>query len=205
MCIYDQLGAFQSKIDFGMAKNMKMTGHYSASRHNVFPGGHFYQFYKNAEDYFRVVIPFFNAGLKRDHACLWLVSKDKGCEEAVARAERGIQNFRYYEAMEQIKILPAEEWYLENQGFSEQKVFQAVEVYLREIQRKGFRCARVCGDAATIPKEEWHCFHEYESKINGLLNGLPLIGLCTYPILQCSLEDTRRVIVNHMDVLVGLD
>lgn len=172
---------------------------------NISPGGHFYQFYKGAEDYYQAVISFLNAGLKRNHACLWLVSKDKGYEETIARANRQIDNFRYYEATEQLRILPAEEWYLENDELNETRIFHQVMQYLEEMQKKGFRCLRITGDATAIPKEKWNNLHAYESKISAILEDLPVIGLCTYPILSCTLQDTRCVIENHTDVLIGFE
>jgi hypothetical protein len=37
------------------------------SFHNIQPGKHFYQFYKQADDYQRVIIPFLKAGLKPEN------------------------------------------------------------------------------------------------------------------------------------------
>ena len=50
--------------------------------HRIKVGGHYYQFYKTAEDYLHISLSYLYAGLKKGNACLWLVNDQLGIEKA---------------------------------------------------------------------------------------------------------------------------
>jgi len=43
----------------------------------------------------------------------------------------------------------------------------------------------------------------YEKAMAEWIKDNPVIGLCAYPILECSLNETKAVLDCHDDVLVG--
>ena len=39
--------------------------------------------------------------------------------------------------------------------------------------------------------------HEYEDKLHSMMDNMPLIAVCAYPIHRCSIADTKQVIESH--------
>lgn len=171
--------------------------------HNIEEGKHLYQFYKDSEDYFSALIPYFKSGLEKGDACLWLVSKKNGMNEARERAKQMIENFEKFEKRGQIQILSAEEWYLEKGSFDEKQSLEKAKEAVKVAIDSGFTRVRASGDVAAIPLTERSLLKSYEAKIHETISGSPVIALCAYPILDCSLQETKQVIDQHNDVLIG--
>lgn len=171
------------------------------SLHAISPGKHFYQFYKHTDDFLSVMIPYFEAGLQKRDACLWLVSKRHRLD--FARIVNQIID-RHRPLPEQFQILCAEDWYLDGTGsFSEEKSLENAGNYIRSIFEKGFKCLRGAGDAGAIPRKDWPAVAIYEEKAQTIVKSNPVIALCAYPILECTPSQTKQVLELHDDVLVG--
>ncbi len=173
------------------------------SMHNVFPGRHLYQFYKTHDDYLQILMPFFAAGLEKGDACLWLASEKIGIEKIENLFREKYPEFSMLVKSPQFQITSAEDWYLINGRFSEEHATQNAQRYVKFIQNQGFKRLRGAGDAGVIPREDWGSLEAYEKNIDLFVKSMPVIGLCAYPILDCSLKETRMVIDCHDDVLVG--
>lgn len=171
--------------------------------HSITPGKHFYQFYKNSEDYFHVMIPFFQAGLEKGEACLWLVSKRNGLAYTCAVAEVLIPGFSHYISSGQLEVSSAEEWYLTDGGFDEAKAVQNAEQYLEKIGKSDFCRLRGAGDAGAILRKDWPLVENYERKMGPWIKLHLVIALCAYPILECTPSQTKGILECHEDVLVG--
>ncbi|MCM8774962.1 MAG: MEDS domain-containing protein [Candidatus Omnitrophica bacterium] len=170
---------------------------------NIFPGMHFYQFYKQMDDYLRVLIPFFHAGLRKGESGLWLASERMGLYDIESAVRSAIPNLDDYFTSGQFQIRSAETWYCEDGVFDEEKTFVHARQYLAEMQKAGFMQSRIAGDAGAVSHDQWPKAVEYEKKISSLIKSAPIIALCAYPILQCTLTDTKAVLEEHDSVLVG--
>jgi len=173
------------------------------SLHEILPGKHFYQFYKNSEDFFSVMIPFFRAGLEKGEACLWLVSQKNGLDNARATAEAMIPQFSHYVSTNQFQILSAEDWYLTEGSFDEMKAMNNALQYLETIQKKGFERLRGAGDGGVISRKDWPIVEAYEKKMGPWIKANHIVALCAYPILECTPSQTKGILDCHEDVLVG--
>ncbi|MBI3316881.1 MAG: MEDS domain-containing protein [Candidatus Omnitrophica bacterium] len=171
--------------------------------HNIYTGRHLYQFYKSAEDFYHILIPYFQSGLEKDEACLWLVSDPMGVEEAINLCDDQIPRFWFYFASGQFQILSAENWYLADGVFDEAKAMANAQGYAMQILSQGYKRLRGAGDAGAIPKRDWPRMHAYEQKIHSWIRASPMIALCAYPIIECSLFDTKSIVTSHDDVLAG--
>ena len=158
--------------------------------HNISPGKHYYQFYKNPDDFFQVMIPFFQAGLDRGDACLWLVSEAIGLQRTFQTARMQIRGFKDAISSGQLEILSGERWYLNNGIFDESQAILNAQTYLEKIKKAGFECLRGAGDAACIPRPEWGKVDLYERKMDGWIKSQPIIGLCAYPL--CNVPPARQ-------------
>jgi hypothetical protein len=171
--------------------------------HSIIPGKHFYQFYRNAEDYLRVILPYFKAGILKGDACLWIVSQRIGVESALhAAAQTGLV---FQEALrtEQLSVLPSETWYLCHGLFDEDQSIANAEKFYQNILTRGFKTLRGGGDAPVLGHSEWQKLHDYEAKMGGFIQSHTIIALCAYPIFDCHIGDTKAILANHDEALIG--
>jgi len=171
--------------------------------YGVSKGRHFYQFYKSSEDYLKVLIAYFRAGLEKGDACLWLVSRRMGVERVYEECQARIPGFSEALASGRFQMRSAEDWYLTLGRFDEARALDNARQYLEEITSAGYKVLRGAGDAGAIPHEDWPLLHSYEEKIDEFIHRFQAIGLCAYPIFECSITDTRHVLERHDGVLVG--
>ncbi len=167
------------------------------------PGKHFYQFYKNSEDYLKVMMSYFQAGLEKGQTCLWLVSNQLGVEKARQHAAAAIPDGDIYVMSGQFVVLSGEDWYLTNGRFDKEKAIANAARFLENSQKRGSKILRGAGDCACIPHADWGKVAEYEKEISPWVHAQPVIALCAYPILECTPTQTRAVLECHDDVLVG--
>ena len=171
--------------------------------HNVNAGKHFYQFYKSQDDYLQIMAKFFRAGLEKGEACIWLVSDKIGVPQAKLFADTMIPRFLYYFSSNQFVIRSAQEWYLTNEKFDEEKSLRNASEFVEGAIKKGYHRIRGSGDAASVPREEWPKLEAYEHKVDTVIQAAPVLAVCAYPILDCTLKETKMVLECHDDVLVG--
>lgn len=172
--------------------------------HDILPGKHFYQFYKGSNDFLSVMVPYFQAGLEKGEACLWLVSKRNGSDLIRATAGALIQRFKDCLSSGQFQILSAEDWYLTDGSFDELKAIRNAEQYLEKIQKLGFETIRAAGDiGGATSRSEWVQIEDYEKKMSPWIKSQSVIALCAYPILECMPSQIKGILGCHEDVLVG--
>lgn len=173
------------------------------SLHNIAPGKHFYQFYKNTEDYLRVMMAYFQSGLDKGDACLWLVSETKGVENVIDFASQMIPRFMHCMASRQMVIQSAESWYRPAGRFDMNKALTNAQRHLEKILQAGYRTLRISGDAAANAGLDYRAIEAYESRVDSVIKTLPIIALCAYPIQDCSITETKVIVDHHDDVLIG--
>jgi len=170
---------------------------------NISPGKHLYQFYRDASDYLPLMIAYFRAGLAQGHGCHWLVAKHIGPDKAYQALKQQVVDLDRYIENQTLRILSAEDWYLTDGRFDSAKAKNNAAYHFERIKAAGFSVLRASGDAAAIPQEDWSKLHEYECEIGPWISSNPVIGLCAYPIAQCTLSQTKHVLETHNDVLAG--
>lgn len=170
---------------------------------NIRPGRHLYQFYRDPEDYLQLMASFFKAGLAQGHACLWLVAEAPGCALAYEFLKQHVYDLDVYIAKGGMSIRSAEDWYLSGGRFDERRALQNAGAEFERVKALGYAVLRGAGDAAAIPRQDWGLLHQYECKVGPWIKQNTVIGLCCYPIAQCTLALTKCVVEAHDDVLVG--
>lgn len=172
--------------------------------HQILPGKHFYQFYKGPADFLHVMLPFFQAGLDKGEACLWLVSRKIGLEFAQVSIANSIPGFSSFVSSGQFEILGAEDWYLMDEFFDEAKAIGGFERFFDEKRRLGFQRFRIAGDiGGAVPRTYWPSVEAYERKVSPWIKSESVIALCAYPILECTPSQAKEILGCHDDVLVG--
>ncbi len=180
-----------------------MSHHDFDALHGIKPGLHFYQFYKSFEDYSVVLSAYFHAGLTKGDTCLWLISKKIGVLRMLGMAAENIPEFDRYLESGQLEVHPAEDWYLDHSQFSEERSMTNASNFVARAEARGSKAIRAAGDAGAIPQCDWNLLEIYERKISDFIREKRVLALCAYPILDCTLKETRMVIDCHDHVLIA--
>ena len=150
------------------------------------------------------MIPYFRAGLEGGEACLWLVSRKNGIDFSCVTAEGLIPGFLDYASSGQFEILSAEDWYLTDGSFDEDRAIANISSHLTKIRAKNFDRLRAAGDiGGAVPRADWARVEAYEKKISSWLKANSVIALCSYPILECAPSQVKGILDSHEDVLIG--
>ena len=150
------------------------------------------------------MVPYFQAGLRKKEACLWLVSQRNGLDFCRVTVQNLIPGFSRYESSGQFKMLSAEDWYLSHEAFDQGKAFRNAQDHADEFRKLGFQHIRVAGDiGGAIPRKDWPEVEDYERRISVWIKPEPVVALCAYPILECTPSQTKGILDSHEDVLIG--
>lgn len=175
------------------------------SMHRIKVGGHYYQFYKTQEDYLQISLSFLYAGLKKGNACLWLVNDNMGIERAEKEFLSVYPDATGYLLSHQLQIKSAQNWYMKRGCFDMDQSLENAKTFLQSAFQRDFSCVRGIGDVAAIPDDDWMQLWEYEARLHSMIESIPLIAVCAYPIHRCSIADTKKVIeLHHQPLSVSL-
>jgi DNA-binding CsgD family transcriptional regulator len=165
-------------------------------------GTHVCVFYESKDDLLDTVVPYFKAGLESNEFCLWAASEPLTLEDARLALSRRIPAFDRHWAAGTMEIVPGREWYLNGDQFDLERVIGGWNEKLRGALTKGHDGMRVSGNAFWLNTDYWSDFCEYECGLNKSLEGLPMMGLCTYPLLTSGAADVLEVARAHQVALV---
>jgi PAS domain S-box-containing protein len=145
-------------------------------------GTHFCVFYETKKDLLDVLVPYFNAGLKNNEFCLWVISPPLTVEEARCALEQEVSDLNRHLAKGSLEIRVHDEWYLHNGQCDPQRVIQSWNEKLNQASAAGYAGLRASGDGGWIQKDDWMVFREYEERLDPLISDKRRILLCTYPL-----------------------
>jgi signal transduction histidine kinase len=149
-------------------------------------GTHFCHFYETSDDLLDILIPFFKTGLERNEFCMWVVSDPLPKERALAALRQEVPDIDSRVAAGRMELLSHEEWYLKDGGFEPQAVIAAWQQRLSNALANGQSGMRANGNESWLTDKDWGNFVSYEHRLNALMQGTPMIVLCTYPLAKCS-------------------
>lgn len=163
---------------------------------------HFVQFYDTTQDLLDVVVPYFAAGLAAGEACMWVTADPltpEAAAEALAALVPDLDELRIAGAL---TILPHTEWYVQDEVFDAERVLRSWKERLDATRALGFPGLRVSGDTFWLRSEQWEDFAAYEAAIDGAIEGLPFLVLCTYSLGRCGGRQVLDVVRTHQYALV---
>ena len=171
--------------------------------HDIGPGRHFYQFYKNKEDLLKVLLLYWQSGIQKGDFCFWVVPGFMTVDEATEFLEQNIPEFEEHAAMGGFELREHAEWYGTSECFDGDLVMGKYVNKMKEAIGNGFHVIRVSGDMGSYEAAKWPLLREYERKGHARIHELPCIALCSYPIHDLNLQETKDVLDNHHGVLVA--
>jgi DNA-binding CsgD family transcriptional regulator len=159
-------------------------------------GTHACLFYETNEDLLDTLVPYFRAGLESKEFCVWAVSEPLTEEEAIRALRHGVPQFDRFLADRSIEILPGREWYLGDRVDLKRITGGWLEK-LRGARARGYRALRVSGNAFWLGTKHWKDFRAYEHALEAVIDGQPVILLCTYPLAESRAADIMEVSFAH--------
>jgi len=165
-------------------------------------GTHFCQFYQTKEDLTDILVPYFKAGLENNEFCMWVTSEPLGVEEAIESLRKVRPDIKEYLDKKQIEIIPYDEWYIEDGGFTSGRVLNGWVEKLDKALDRGYEGLRVTGNTFWLEKENWDDFVDYEEKLDKVIGRLQIMAVCTYPLENCDANEIIDVVNNHQFTLI---
>ena len=115
-------------------------------------GTHFCHFYETTDDLLDTLVPYFRAGLESREFCVWVIAAP--LTEADARRALGHTTT----SSDDIEILPAREWYLEDTTFDPKRVMGGWNDKLVATLGRGYEGLRVAEQIPWLPASQWKAF-----------------------------------------------
>jgi C4-dicarboxylate-specific signal transduction histidine kinase len=164
-------------------------------------GSHFCLFYETKEDLLATLISYCKAGLESGEFCLWVVAEPLTIKVATSALRDAVPGFDRYLSDSSIEIVPAREWYLQDNKFDLNRVTAAWHEKLARASARGYAGVRVTGDTAWLARKDWKDFCEYEEGLNEAVANQHLAVLCTYPLAACGAVEILDVVRTHQFAL----
>jgi DNA-binding CsgD family transcriptional regulator len=160
-------------------------------------GTHVCMFYESKDDLLDILVPYFSAGLESNEFCIWAPSEPLTLEEARTALSRRIPAFDQHLAAGNMEIVPGREWYLKGGRFGLKRIIGTWHEKLRGALVKGYDGMRVSGNAFWLHSNHWSDFCDYERALGKSIEGLPMVVLCTYPMVLSGAAEVLEVAQAH--------
>jgi len=154
-------------------------------------GTHFCHFYETADDLLDTLVPYFRAGLESREFCIWVIADP--LTEADARRALG----HTVTSSDDIEILPARQWYLEDVTFNPKRVMDGWNDKRVAALDRGYEGLRVAGQISWLPATQWKAFCDYEKALTESLMGQPMTLLCAYHVGARGVAEILEVARTH--------
>jgi signal transduction histidine kinase len=164
-------------------------------------GTHFCQFYRTGADLADTLVPFFEAGLRSNEACLWVTGSNLEADAAETLMIEAVPEFKKRLSGGQMQIVSIRDWYTPGDDFDPDVILQGWLDREAESQRRGFSGLRLTGDTFWVERSGWDNFMEYENKVNKSFRRYNLVALCTYCMDKCTAGDVVEVCCQHQFAL----
>lgn len=160
-------------------------------------GTHSCVFYATTNDLIGLIVPFFQAGLKANEFCFWIVGDPSDLDGA---RQELIQSWPEAAALLRagaLELVHQSEWYFQDGRFAPERILPVLREKLTAALDRGCSGIRLVGDGAWLRSEFWPEFLAYERQLNEALAGLRLLVLCAYPLPRLTAEQMLEVAESH--------
>jgi anti-sigma regulatory factor (Ser/Thr protein kinase) len=149
-------------------------------------GNHVCHFYRSADDLGEVLVPYFKAGLERNDRCLWVTANPYGRDRATSEMRVAVPDFDRRTAAGQLQIFGGDEWYAKLALLTTAEKVQCWLSQKEEAVALGYAGLRGSGNVSFLGEDSWDDFLLYERAVNEGFKDQRIIGLCSYPMDECS-------------------
>jgi len=160
-------------------------------------GGHFCHFFSDRVELVRVLVPFFDAGLRNRERCVWITAAPLSSAEAAEELRKSYPPLDEAIRDGRVTIRDFSTWYLDSRGASAGDV---LSVWLQEEERalaEGYEGLRVAGNTSFLKSGDWDAFMQYEEAVSRAFSTRRVVALCSYDVRACEAADIFDVIHRH--------
>ena len=157
------------------------------------------------EDLLDVVVPYFKAGLEHNEFCLWAVLYPLTVDEAKSALKLAMNAVDQHIAAGDIEIIRYSEWYLKDGSFDVERVIAASRKKLAQAMANGYAGVRLAANETSPLSTDWKEFSQYERKLDQLIDGQPILVLCSYPIAAATAAHAFEIARIHQFAMAKRD
>lgn len=167
------------------------------------PTQHTSLFYRSAEEYLEIIIPYIKAGLENNEFCFWNIPHTMTVEYARKHLAKSVEDLDSYFQKEQIEILDYKTFYTQDGVFSAAKTVERYEALEAKVLAQGFKGVRAVGDGSwAAGTDNWINLAMYEKEINQIMPMHKMRALCSYCIDSLDLKEICSIGCSHQSSLV---
>jgi hypothetical protein len=165
---------------------------------------HICAFFDSREQQYDVLVPYFREGLANGEQILSIFDPDMNPGHLARLAQGGI-DVDAARASRQLRVMTAEESYLQGGAFDPERMFGMMEDVLRDAAASSFPFVRTCGEMtwALRHAEATDQLVEYEARLNSLTDRHQCTLMCVYDVNLFSGPMLMDVLATHPYVLMG--
>jgi hypothetical protein len=145
-------------------------------------GTYFCHFYETKQDILDTLVPYFQAGLKHNEFCLWVIAPPLPAEDVRRALSHAVHDLDRYLAEQRIELLPHDAWYLQGSAVDLRRLIAGWNAKLDRALARGYAGMRVSRDTAWLQRQDWKDFSDYERTLIAVMANQRMIALCTYPL-----------------------
>lgn len=168
-------------------------------------GSHYSQLYNTKHDLADVLVPYFQAGLLNNEACVCITLDDVGESVMKEALSKVMPDFDNYVKIGQMKFMSYKDIYHENNKVKVNRLIDTWTNLCDNALSEGYEGLRISGDGSWVETSQWNEFIKYEKELDNIIKQYKLIALCTYSLSNCSASDIIDIIQSHQSMLVRKD
>jgi len=158
-------------------------------------------FYQSQDDLINLLAEYFKPGIENGERGIWVTSGGSVEEKARNILNQKLASSGKKQDCSQIEFIRYSDWYLQDGTFRPQQVLKSWIDRTEMALNQGYRGLRVTGDLCWLDATDWQTLMGYESDVNGLITGMNLMAICSYPLEKLHASRMLDVISRHQ---VGL-
>jgi len=165
---------------------------------------HVCAFFDSREQQYDVLLPYFREGMAHGEQVVSIFDSQMNRDHLSALAARGL-DVREASVARQLRVMTAEESYLQGGSFDAERVYGMVAGVLERASTSEFPHVRTCGEmtwALRHPESSGELV-EYESRLNTLVDRHECTLMCIYDVNLFSGQVLMDALATHPYVLMG--
>ncbi len=182
---------------------ISMNSHLARQMSGLRHGDHTCLVYESEEEQLRALVPFIAEGLRRGECCYFTGNERSIGQVASALRGAGVEADRE-QKRGALSLSTPKESYLKTGRFDMEEQFGQFAAMIDQVRGDGFGGLRHAGqmDWAIEHEQDPETLIEYEAKLNDIVPGLRLTGLCQYDRRRFPSEIIRDAIRTHPVVVL---
>lgn len=165
---------------------------------------HICGFFESEDERYQVILPYLKEGLENNEEVLNILESTSYTDHCQRLHEAGISVMEKL-ASNQLKVLSADETYLNGGSFAADKMYDLVEQALISAKEKGYDSIRACGDMTWALRNVAGTDEliQYEARLNELTPKHSCSLICMYDLNRFSGRTLADVLATHPYVILN--